>query len=184
MKGTYTVTANNTMASEAPGPINDDQCQRWQHSLKIVLEDPKGYAHFYWFLQKHEEKNRLRKGEYCRYLDFWKECEDYKKHTTKTVPELKTLANDIYEKYLSSSADNKIALDGDERIVFKLREFLDDIEEDNEEEKTVLLNAFDDAVEGMRKFVERGGCRNAYNEWTEGLKSDEKKKSKFRCRLM
>jgi len=169
------------MAAEAPGPINDDHCQRWQHSLKIALEDPKGFDHFHWFLQSHQKKHR---EDYCRYLDFWKECEIYKKNTTKTVPELKLLANGIFEKYLSSSAKKRIALEGDERIVDDLRKVLESIEDDNEEEITALLNVFNDAIEGMRKFLERGGCRNAYREWAEGLKSDEKKKSKLRCRLM
>jgi len=167
-----------------PEPIDEEQCQLWQHSLHSALKDPNGYAHFYRFLQSHEEKNKLKRREYSRYLDFWKDCESYKISKSKSIADLKSTANDIYEKYLSPSAKYDVALDGDEKISMRAKEVIDGVNEDNDEEKLILLNAFDDAVIGMRKYLERGGCRNAYKEWADGLKADKKKRNKFRCRLM
>jgi len=158
------------------------QYEQWKFSLKNTLEDADGIECFYQFLIKHEQENLQKKGQYTRYLDFWKECHRFKDNPTKSLEEHKKLANDIFKQYLDSRAKNKIKLAGDDDIVSNVRKELENL---NSPKKgpDVILCIFDEALDGMRQYLDEGGCCGAYEKWKSQLKVVKKSKG-FSCRLM
>jgi len=161
------------MATAKPKNPSSKQYEQWKFSLKNTLEDGEGLACFKTFLIQHEKENLQNPGKYTRYSDFWEDCHEFKKDPTNQA------ANEIYETYLKSGAPKKINLAGDDDIVPDMKEALKtlNVSSDNWSE------FFDRALDGMRQYLDEGGCCNAYEVWKSQLKVEKKNKG-ITCRLM
>jgi len=174
------------MASSKPKAPTQKQCDSWRFSLENALQDPVGFEHFFAFLENYETERRRPQGEYTRYLDFWKECNEYKK-STGNVKDLKQNALGIFKLYLAPRAKKKIELGGDDDIISTLKDTIDKVEDDEDDDEngnSVLLSVFNKALDSMREYLDEGGCSKAYDKWKKQLKPEVKKKQGFSCRLM
>lgn len=89
------------------GPPTKTQGERWTSSITALLADPEGVEAFRSFLEELE-KERDEPGEYTKYIDFYIECEEYKAEFKK----LEDKAKDIFETYLSVTAEKEVGTGG------------------------------------------------------------------------
>ncbi|CAL4078767.1 unnamed protein product, partial [Meganyctiphanes norvegica] len=156
-----------------------DQCHKWKLNMKNVLEDPNGFKSFQEYLKKHEKDCEKEEGEFTRYTDFWKECQEYKKINGSDQEQI---AVEIFNKYLDYEAKKKIEIEDSDNTIKTLRMKLFNHKEGDP--PTDLKIVFDEVEYCMIQYLDRGrGCSKAYKDFCKDLKPD-KKFPRFQCRLM
>ncbi|CAL4242797.1 unnamed protein product [Meganyctiphanes norvegica] len=156
-----------------------DQCHKWKLNIKNVLEDPDGFKSFQEYLKKHEKDCEKEEGEFTRYTDFWKECQDYKKMDGATQEKI---AVEIFNSYLDYEAIKKLEIEESDNTIQTLRTKL--FTQNEGDSPTNFKSVFDDAELGIIQYLDGGrGCSQAYKDFCKDLKPD-KKLRRFQCRLM
>ena len=90
---------NKSNKARAKQIENDSKFSSWSESFDKLLEDPDGVEHFLQYSESEYSSESIH---------FWLACEEYKKSSSDM---LAVKASDIYEEYLSKSADNPINID-------------------------------------------------------------------------
>ncbi|XP_075038606.1 regulator of G-protein signaling 4 [Mixophyes fleayi] len=94
------------MKKDKPGcqRLTQDELKKWAESLENLVSSECGLVAFRSFLQsEYSEEN----------IDFWLECENYKK--TKSSTKLASKAQKIYEDFISIDASREVNLDSTTR---------------------------------------------------------------------